>query len=172
MCHRIQCNKDHPAAHPSKAADWLTHVTWPLAAATYVNLCTVAIGRALTCQDGQTQEIEPEAHTDTQAGSTWFVYRTWIDGISVCSYTQYPETTFTCLYCHHEKAVSVKLDKKEGVAYLNCKICSQGYQSKVNRASFVTLSSAYSLTGFVQTWPNPLTFTQNGLMLLTRRRKP
>ncbi|KAF8495615.1 hypothetical protein JB92DRAFT_3126410 [Gautieria morchelliformis] len=42
------------------------------------------------------------------------------------------ETTFTCLYCHHEKAVSVKLDKKEGVAYLNCKVCSQGYQSKVN----------------------------------------
>ncbi|KAF8522283.1 hypothetical protein BU17DRAFT_45011 [Hysterangium stoloniferum] len=42
------------------------------------------------------------------------------------------ETSFTCLYCHHEKSVTVKLDRKEGVAYLNCKICSQNYQSKVN----------------------------------------
>jgi Transcription elongation factor Elf1 like len=54
-------------------------------------------------------------------------------GKMLCFLMQHTETTFTCLYCHHEKAVSVKLDKKEGVAYLNCKVCSQGYQSKVNR---------------------------------------
>ncbi|KAI9510899.1 Elf1-domain-containing protein [Russula earlei] len=42
------------------------------------------------------------------------------------------ETTFTCLFCHHDNSVTVKLDRKEGLAQLLCKICSQSFQSKVN----------------------------------------
>ena len=43
------------------------------------------------------------------------------------------ETTFTCLFCHHDKSVTVRLDRKEGIAQLFCKVCDQRYQSKVNR---------------------------------------
>jgi transcription elongation factor Elf1 len=43
------------------------------------------------------------------------------------------DTTFTCLFCHHEKSVTVRMDRKEGVANLVCRVCDQRYQSKVNR---------------------------------------
>ena len=43
------------------------------------------------------------------------------------------DTTFTCLFCHHDKSVTVRLDRKEGVAQLVCRVCDQRYQSKVNR---------------------------------------
>lgn len=43
------------------------------------------------------------------------------------------DTAFTCLFCHHDKSVTVRLDRKEGVAQLVCKVCDQRYQSKVNR---------------------------------------
>ncbi|KAF9005675.1 hypothetical protein BDQ17DRAFT_1353564 [Cyathus striatus] len=42
------------------------------------------------------------------------------------------DTTFTCLFCHHEKSVTVRMDRKEGVAQLVCRVCDQRYQSKVN----------------------------------------
>ncbi|KAJ7582683.1 transcription elongation factor Elf1 like-domain-containing protein [Mycena floridula] len=42
------------------------------------------------------------------------------------------DTAFTCLFCHHDKSVTVRLDRKEGVAQLVCKVCDQRYQSKVN----------------------------------------
>ncbi|KAG5727960.1 hypothetical protein E4T56_gene19399 [Termitomyces sp. T112] len=42
------------------------------------------------------------------------------------------DTAFTCLFCHHDKSVTVRLDRKEGVAYLACRVCDQRYQSKVN----------------------------------------
>ncbi|KAN0077274.1 Transcription elongation factor Elf1 like domain containing protein, partial [Tylopilus felleus] len=42
------------------------------------------------------------------------------------------DTTFTCLFCHHDKSVTVRLDRKEGVAQLVCRVCDQRYQSKVN----------------------------------------
>ncbi|KIM49097.1 hypothetical protein M413DRAFT_438259 [Hebeloma cylindrosporum] len=42
------------------------------------------------------------------------------------------ETTFTCLFCHHDKSVTVRLDRKEGMAQLVCRVCDQRYQSKVN----------------------------------------
>ncbi|KAI0273650.1 transcription elongation factor Elf1 like-domain-containing protein [Gloeopeniophorella convolvens] len=42
------------------------------------------------------------------------------------------DTTFTCLFCHHENSVIVKLDRKEGIAQLVCKVCDQRFQSKVN----------------------------------------
>ncbi|KAF7793219.1 hypothetical protein EIP86_004329 [Pleurotus ostreatoroseus] len=42
------------------------------------------------------------------------------------------ETAFTCLFCHHDKSVTVRMDRKEGIAQLFCKVCDQRYQSKVN----------------------------------------
>ncbi|TEB35911.1 Elf1-domain-containing protein [Coprinellus micaceus] len=42
------------------------------------------------------------------------------------------DTTFTCLFCHHDKSVTVRMDRKEGVATLVCKVCDQRFQSKVN----------------------------------------
>ncbi|KAI0818741.1 Elf1-domain-containing protein [Irpex lacteus] len=42
------------------------------------------------------------------------------------------ETTFTCLFCHHDKSVTVRMDRKEGIAQLFCKVCDQRFQSKVN----------------------------------------
>lgn len=43
------------------------------------------------------------------------------------------DTTFTCIFCQHDKSVSVRVDRKEGVAQLICKVCDQRFQSKVNR---------------------------------------
>jgi transcription elongation factor Elf1 len=37
------------------------------------------------------------------------------------------------LFCHHDKSVTVRLDRKEGLAQLVCRVCDQRYQSKVNR---------------------------------------
>lgn len=45
------------------------------------------------------------------------------------------DTSFTCLFCNHDNSVSVRVDRKEGIAHLVCKVCDQRYQSKVNRAS-------------------------------------
>ncbi|KAL0946871.1 hypothetical protein HGRIS_013037 [Hohenbuehelia grisea] len=42
------------------------------------------------------------------------------------------DTTFTCLFCHHDNSVTVRLDKKEGVAQLMCRICDQRYQSRIH----------------------------------------
>ncbi|GJE90817.1 Elf1 domain-containing protein [Phanerochaete sordida] len=42
------------------------------------------------------------------------------------------ESNFTCLFCHHDKSVSVRMDRKEGIAQLFCKVCDQRFQSKVN----------------------------------------
>ncbi|KAH7103872.1 Elf1-domain-containing protein [Auriculariales sp. MPI-PUGE-AT-0066] len=42
------------------------------------------------------------------------------------------DTTFTCLYCHHENAVTCKIDRKEGLAYMQCKICGQSFQGRVH----------------------------------------
>ncbi|TFK54863.1 Elf1-domain-containing protein [Heliocybe sulcata] len=42
------------------------------------------------------------------------------------------DSTFTCLFCHHDKSVTVRMDRKEGIAQLVCRVCDQRYQSKVN----------------------------------------
>ncbi|KAJ7155942.1 transcription elongation factor Elf1 like-domain-containing protein [Mycena crocata] len=42
------------------------------------------------------------------------------------------DTAFTCLFCNHDKSVTVRLDRKEGIAQLACRVCDQRYQSKVN----------------------------------------
>ncbi|KAG5936275.1 hypothetical protein E4U59_005103 [Claviceps monticola] len=44
-------------------------------------------------------------------------------------------STFTCLFCNHEKSVSVKLDRKAGVGQLDCRICGQRFQCAVNYLS-------------------------------------
>jgi len=43
--------------------------------------------------------------------------------------------TFTCLFCNHEKAIQVKLDKKAGVGQLHCKVCGQRFQTGINYLS-------------------------------------
>ncbi|KAL4067645.1 transcription elongation factor Elf1 like-domain-containing protein [Scleroderma yunnanense] len=42
------------------------------------------------------------------------------------------DTAFTCLFCHHDKSVTVRIDRKEGIAQLVCRVCDQRYQSKIN----------------------------------------
>ncbi|KAF9264664.1 Elf1-domain-containing protein [Marasmius fiardii PR-910] len=42
------------------------------------------------------------------------------------------DTTFTCLFCHHDKSVTVRIDRKEGIGHLVCRTCDQRYQGKVN----------------------------------------
>jgi len=44
-------------------------------------------------------------------------------------------TVFPCLFCNHEKSVTVKLDKKSGVGQLSCKVCNQQFQCAVNYLS-------------------------------------
>ncbi|KAJ9611960.1 hypothetical protein H2200_003555 [Cladophialophora chaetospira] len=44
-------------------------------------------------------------------------------------------TTFTCLFCNHEKSIQVKLDKKAGVGNLYCRVCGQKYQTGINYLS-------------------------------------
>ncbi|KAK1924931.1 cell growth-related protein [Papiliotrema laurentii] len=44
-------------------------------------------------------------------------------------------TSFKCLFCHHDKSVSVKLDKGTMFGHLNCKICGQKYTSPINSMS-------------------------------------
>ncbi|KAI3323133.1 Elf1-domain-containing protein [Xylariaceae sp. AK1471] len=42
------------------------------------------------------------------------------------------EKEFTCLFCNHEKAVRVKLDKKVGVGHLTCAVCGQQFQCGIH----------------------------------------
>lgn len=44
-------------------------------------------------------------------------------------------TNFPCLFCNHEKSVSVKLDKKAGIGELSCKVCGQQFQTGINYLS-------------------------------------
>ncbi|OAA56989.1 transcription elongation factor [Niveomyces insectorum RCEF 264] len=44
-------------------------------------------------------------------------------------------TTFTCLFCNHERSVAVKLDRKVGIGYLECKVCGQKFQCGINYLS-------------------------------------
>lgn len=54
-------------------------------------------------------------------------------------------TVFPCLFCNHEKSVSVKLDKKAGIGDLSCKICGQQFQTGINCKSCTR--SGYEATG-------------------------
>lgn len=44
-------------------------------------------------------------------------------------------TVFACLFCNHEKSVTVKIDKRAGVGHLSCKVCNQQFQCAVNYLS-------------------------------------
>lgn len=55
------------------------------------------------------------------------------------------DTTFTCLFCHHDNSVTVRFDRKEGVAQLVCRVCDQRYQSKVNRVLMFSLLSSLEI---------------------------
>lgn len=44
-------------------------------------------------------------------------------------------TAFPCLFCNHEKSVSVKLEKKAGTGELSCKVCGQHFQTGINYLS-------------------------------------
>ena len=44
-----------------------------------------------------------------------------------------PETQFSCIFCNHEKSVSCKIDKKDGIGHLLCKICGQSFQTRAHR---------------------------------------
>ena len=48
-------------------------------------------------------------------------------------------TTFTCLFCNHEKSVTVKLDKKAGIGSLDCKVCGQRFQCGINCTNMILL---------------------------------
>jgi len=44
-------------------------------------------------------------------------------------------TTFQCLFCNHENSVSVKLERKQGIGNLVCKVCGQSFQTSINALS-------------------------------------
>lgn len=45
------------------------------------------------------------------------------------------DTTFTCLFCNHERSVICTLDKKNSLGELNCKICGQTFQTSIHSLS-------------------------------------
>jgi len=45
------------------------------------------------------------------------------------------DTVFACLFCHHDKAVTCKMDKKENVGHLSCKVCGVTFQSNIHHLS-------------------------------------
>ncbi|KAF3065248.1 Transcription elongation factor 1 like protein [Daldinia childiae] len=44
-------------------------------------------------------------------------------------------TIFTCLFCNHERSVTVEMNKKSGVGELECKVCGQRFQCGINYLS-------------------------------------
>ncbi|KAI0852273.1 Elf1-domain-containing protein [Daldinia vernicosa] len=44
-------------------------------------------------------------------------------------------TVFTCLFCNHERSVTVEMNKKSGVGELECKVCGQRFQCGINYLS-------------------------------------
>lgn len=45
------------------------------------------------------------------------------------------DTMFNCLFCNHDKSVSCTLDKKNSIGSLQCKICGQSFQTRINGLS-------------------------------------
>ncbi|CAD6587792.1 MAG: hypothetical protein TREMPRED_004856 [Tremellales sp. Tagirdzhanova-0007] len=44
-------------------------------------------------------------------------------------------SSFKCLFCHHDKSVSVKMDKGTMFGHLTCKTCGQHYTTPINNLS-------------------------------------
>lgn len=45
------------------------------------------------------------------------------------------DTKFNCLFCNHDQSVSCTLDKKNSIGSLQCKICGQSFQTRINGLS-------------------------------------
>ncbi|SJM87833.1 probable Transcription elongation factor 1 [Zygosaccharomyces bailii] len=45
------------------------------------------------------------------------------------------DTKFNCLFCNHDKSVTCTLDKKNSIGSLQCKICGQSFQTRINGLS-------------------------------------
>ncbi|KAF8312018.1 Elf1-domain-containing protein [Clavulina sp. PMI_390] len=45
------------------------------------------------------------------------------------------DTVFDCLFCHHPKTVTCKIDTKDNVGHLSCKVCAVTFQTNVNHLS-------------------------------------
>ncbi|CAR29750.1 hypothetical protein ZYGR_0AD04340 [Zygosaccharomyces rouxii] len=45
------------------------------------------------------------------------------------------DTKFNCLFCNHDKSVNCTLDKKNSIGSLQCKICGQSFQTRINGLS-------------------------------------
>ncbi|KAL6631625.1 Elf1-domain-containing protein [Neocallimastix sp. 'constans'] len=45
------------------------------------------------------------------------------------------DTQFNCLFCNHEKSISVKMIHETKVGELKCRICGANYQSPINSLS-------------------------------------
>jgi len=41
-------------------------------------------------------------------------------------------STFKCLFCNHEKAVTCTLNHKDKIGELACRICGEGWQTRIN----------------------------------------
>ncbi|BFZ56172.1 hypothetical protein PYCC9005_003214 [Savitreella phatthalungensis] len=42
------------------------------------------------------------------------------------------DTTFNCLFCNHEKAVTVTLHRKEQIGEAKCKVCGLAHQMRTD----------------------------------------
>lgn len=83
-------------------------------------------------KDGKAQEILQKT-SDSQRSKAQTATRYVLEASHGSSSFYRADTAFTCLFCHHDKSVTVRLDRKEGIAQLVCRVCDQRYQSKVNR---------------------------------------
>lgn len=45
------------------------------------------------------------------------------------------DTKFNCLFCNHDKSVNCTLDKKNSIGSLQCKVCGQSFQTRINGLS-------------------------------------
>lgn len=45
------------------------------------------------------------------------------------------ESQFDCLFCNHEKAVSVTLSKKDALGEARCKVCGLAHQMRIDALS-------------------------------------
>lgn len=44
-------------------------------------------------------------------------------------------TLFECPFCNHERSCDVKFDRKKQRAQVNCRVCSETYETNVNYLS-------------------------------------
>ncbi|PVU97855.1 hypothetical protein BB561_000248 [Smittium simulii] len=45
------------------------------------------------------------------------------------------DTQFDCLFCNHEKTVSVTMSRDVKIGYLSCKVCKVTYEARINKLS-------------------------------------